>query len=311
MGLLTSQLAKTSPTCASCFPSSTLSNTTRCEKDAVVTSKTSFLQKRHSSAQPVQEEPAMAVCAAKLSKFVGTNLTPDPSGKNDFKLKELIKADRCYEHAAEMSEEEACDAVPTFTIKDPEYSNLAGQGPDSDGPKGVLYPDAAVIDGKSVDLLVTSKKFKSSDATKNGAAGGLVSLNMKCGKSATVTMTFVGKDKDPVVVPAAAVTVLDIDEGKKGKARTTVSSCGALSATAGSELDVEGEGGCKVYSSTTHGTADNNPQSSDAITDDQKKRAVTFLYGQGSSFEFDVAIGKGSGGRNLLFSLSPVLACQD
>jgi hypothetical protein len=212
-----------------------------------------------------------------------------------------------------MSEEKACDAVPTFKIKDPEYSNLAGRGPDRKAPKGILYPDAAVINGKSVDVLVTSKKFKSYDATKNGATGGLISLNMKCGKSATVTIQFVGKDKEPVVVPAAAVTVLDIDEGKNGKARTTVSSCGALSATAGSELtsDFEAEAGCMVYSSTTHGSGANNPQSVDSITDDQMKRAVTFLYGQGSSFEFDVAIGKASKGRNVLFSLSPVLGCEE
>jgi len=57
----------------------------------------SFLQLESNNTQPITEEPAMAVCALKLSKFVGTNLTPDPSGKNDFKLKELTKADRCYE----------------------------------------------------------------------------------------------------------------------------------------------------------------------------------------------------------------------
>lgn len=72
---------------------------TGCDEDAVVTSKKSFLQKSNSS-QPVQEEPALAVCAAKLSKFVGTNLTPDPSGKNKFKLKELTKAARCYDTSA-------------------------------------------------------------------------------------------------------------------------------------------------------------------------------------------------------------------
>jgi len=68
---------------------------TGCDEDAVVTKK-SFLQKVNST-QPVTEEPSKAICAAKLSKFVGTNLTPDPSGKNKFKLKELTKADRCYE----------------------------------------------------------------------------------------------------------------------------------------------------------------------------------------------------------------------
>jgi len=71
---------------------------TGCDDDAVVTSKKSFLQKGNST-QPVTDEPQKAICAAKLSKFVGTNLTPDPSGKNKFKLKELTKAARCYEIA--------------------------------------------------------------------------------------------------------------------------------------------------------------------------------------------------------------------
>jgi hypothetical protein len=69
---------------------------TGCDEDAVVTSKTSSFLQKHNHTQPVLEEPKMAVCSAKLSKFVGTNLTPDPSGKNKFKLKELTKADRCY-----------------------------------------------------------------------------------------------------------------------------------------------------------------------------------------------------------------------
>jgi hypothetical protein len=73
---------------------------TGCDDDAVglhQKKSKSFLQVDSNSTQPITEEPAMAVCALKLSKFVGTNLKPDPSGKNDFKLKELTKADRCYE----------------------------------------------------------------------------------------------------------------------------------------------------------------------------------------------------------------------
>jgi hypothetical protein len=74
---------------------------TGCDDDAVVSmhqkKSKSFLQVDSNSTQPITEEPLMAVCALKLSKFVGTNLTPDPSGKNPFKLKELTKADRCYE----------------------------------------------------------------------------------------------------------------------------------------------------------------------------------------------------------------------
>jgi uncharacterized protein YjbJ (UPF0337 family) len=71
---------------------------TGCDEDAVPKKEAaSFLQVQSEEIAPLTEEPKLAMCSAKLSKFVGTNLKPDPSGKNDFKLKELTKADRCYE----------------------------------------------------------------------------------------------------------------------------------------------------------------------------------------------------------------------
>jgi hypothetical protein len=50
----------------------------------------SFLQ-AHAEAAPYE-----AGCYAKLSKFVGTTLKPNPSGKCDSCFKELTQADRCY-----------------------------------------------------------------------------------------------------------------------------------------------------------------------------------------------------------------------
>jgi len=44
----------------------------------------------------VQKAPYEAGCYAKLSKFVGTTLKPNPSGKCDQCFKKLTKADRCY-----------------------------------------------------------------------------------------------------------------------------------------------------------------------------------------------------------------------
>jgi len=43
-----------------------------------------------------KKAPYEAGCYAKLSKFVGTTLTPNPSGKCKQCFKELTKADRCY-----------------------------------------------------------------------------------------------------------------------------------------------------------------------------------------------------------------------
>jgi len=50
--------------------------------------KASFLQ--------TDAAPFDATCFGKLSKFEGTSLKPDPSGKTSFGLKSLTKADRCF-----------------------------------------------------------------------------------------------------------------------------------------------------------------------------------------------------------------------
>mmetsp|Transcript_115058 Transcript_115058/g.199641 ORF Transcript_115058/g.199641 Transcript_115058/m.199641 type:complete len:535 (+) Transcript_115058:89-1693(+) len=51
-----------------------------------------FLQARNVQAKATGQ----VSCMAKLSKFVGTSLAPDPSGKMDGRLKKVTKADRCF-----------------------------------------------------------------------------------------------------------------------------------------------------------------------------------------------------------------------
>lgn len=43
-----------------------------------------------------QAPPFEAVCYAKLSKFEGSSLAPDPSGKSNFGVEKVTKAERCY-----------------------------------------------------------------------------------------------------------------------------------------------------------------------------------------------------------------------
>jgi len=47
--------------------------------------------------QETRKAPFDVTCYGKLSKFEGTSLKPDPSGKTSFGLKKLTKADRCFE----------------------------------------------------------------------------------------------------------------------------------------------------------------------------------------------------------------------
>ncbi len=56
--------------------------------------KKSFLQT--GADQKLQTAPFTAKCYAKLSKYEGTSLKPNPNGKCEQCFKELTKADRCY-----------------------------------------------------------------------------------------------------------------------------------------------------------------------------------------------------------------------
>merc|ERR1719231_66311 len=72
----------------------------------------SFLQK---------SEQADVTCMAKFSKFEGTTLKPDPSGKCKQCLKKLTKADRCYisdKGAAEAPAKAEEKEVPQKTFED-------------------------------------------------------------------------------------------------------------------------------------------------------------------------------------------------
>eukprot|EP00929_Paragymnodinium_shiwhaense_P095066 TRINITY_DN5601_c0_g1_i2.p1 TRINITY_DN5601_c0_g1~~TRINITY_DN5601_c0_g1_i2.p1 ORF type:complete len:668 (+),score=146.16 TRINITY_DN5601_c0_g1_i2:75-2078(+) len=58
-----------------------------------------FLQQRNSTSDyspAIEKNPDHPVCGLKLSKFVGTTIKPNPSGKCPGCLKTLTRADRCY-----------------------------------------------------------------------------------------------------------------------------------------------------------------------------------------------------------------------
>jgi len=201
-----------------------------------------------------------------------------------------------------------CSDLPQFTLKQPVYSNLGGAGPD-DGEAAILYPDAGLIDGELVDVKLTSDDFQSHKAALNGVAGDLGVLNHQPGTNGTLTFTVVSKAGEEISVDGMAITVLDLDEGKRGKGRAKVTVCDASCVEAGTELTTTSVvGGCQTVSSSKHGKADNNPTTVAAVSGDQKRRAVTLIYSAGSSFSFSIEHGSASsGGRNLLFALDPSL----
>ena len=114
-----------------------------------------------------------------------------------------------------------------------------------------------------------------------------------------------------VVLEQVSISFYDIDEGKKGKSRTTLTACGADNAivTTNTELTVSTVASCYAVSSSAHGTAADNPSSPNTLTPLQASRAATFVFTGADKASIKYAIGKGWGARNVFFLVEPTVAC--
>jgi len=208
-----------------------------------------------------------------------------------------------------------CTDGPTLNLKAPLYSNLGGVGPDVDSPQEILYPDAGIIDGQAVNVRVWTPDPYKGKASANGMFGSLGRLSMKTKQTNNFQVAVVNaRTGANVNLASLAMTFLDLDEGKNGNGRVSVSACGAEQfALDASELTLAYDGSCSSATSTTKGNGADNPSSvAGAMADDvASKRVVSYVFKPSNdgiySFTFDVS--KGYGYRNILFSLSPGAAC--
>jgi len=218
----------------------------------------------------------------------------------------------CVAGAPECAPEEVCTNAVKMNTLTVTQNNLGGVGPDS-GDEEIRYSNAAVINGKAVDLVLTTDgEFKTSKPSKNGNAGAFGVLNVKCGTSMTVTMKAVDSETGgPVMLDAVALTWYDLDEGKKQKGRATVTTCGSTGAivSENSELTLVREGDCSSATSSVAGTGKDNPKSPHSLDSVQISRAVTLPFKQVSEFSSTLSLAKGFKGRNFLFAIEPSVAC--
>ena len=218
----------------------------------------------------------------------------------------------CVAGAPECAPEEVCNNVVKMNTLTVTQNNLGGVGPD-EGAEEIRYGNAAVVNGKAVDLVLTTDgEFKSSKPSKNGNAGAFGVLNVKCGSSVSVTMKVVDAETGaPVTLDAVALTWYDLDEGKKAKGRATVTTCGSTGAivSENTELTVVREGDCSSATSSVAGTGKDNPKSPHQLDSVQVSRSVTLPFKQVSEFSSTLSLAKGSKGRNFLFALEPSVAC--
>jgi len=218
----------------------------------------------------------------------------------------------CVQGAPECAPDEVCTEAVKMNTLTVSHNNLGGVGPD-DGAEEIRYGNAAVVNGRAVDLvLTTDSTFKSARPSKNGNAGPFGLLNVKCGSAVSVTMKVVDTETgSPVTLDSVALTWYDLDEGKRGRGRATVQTCGSTGAivSENTELTVKREGGCSSATSSVAGTSNDNPQSPHNLNSVQISRSVTLPFKGVSEFTSTLSLAKGSKGRNFLFAIEPSVAC--
>jgi len=194
------------------------------------------------------------------------------------------------------------------------HSNLGGVGPDS-GAETLRYGNVGELNGRSFDLVVrdVGGSYSSRKPSRNGVSGELGSIAVNSGSSVTLEFQAVFPDTgELVLVDNLGFTVLDIDQGKKGKSSEKVEVCGSKTAIVSRtcELDVaETSSGCKSFTATTPGTGADNPNSPIGLTAQQADRAVSFGFVGVSSFQATFSVAKGWGQRLFSFAFHPGVSC--
>jgi len=210
-----------------------------------------------------------------------------------------------------------CTNGLSLTLKTPRYSNLGGAGPDLDSPQEILYPEAGVVDGRVVHVKVWTTDPYKGKAAMNGVKGSLGRLNMKTNQEVAFQLSVIDADSGaPLQLGALPMTFLDLDEGKNGKGRASVSVCNSEQFTVTpSELVLSFPEGCATATSSTKGTARDNPSSVEgALTDGvASRRVISYIMKEADSgiYSFKLSVAKGFGQRNFLFTLTPGAACSD
>jgi hypothetical protein len=211
-----------------------------------------------------------------------------------------------------------CSNGLSLTLNTPLHSNLGGAGPDLDSPEEIIFPSAGLVDGHEVNVRVWTYDTYAGNTMKNGVKGSLGRLNMKTNQEVTLQIAVVdAATNEPVMLSKSLpITFLDLDEGKKGKGRVTVTACGAQQfVTQSSELSSSTADGCSSVASTTRGTAKDNPSSVEgALTDDvASKRVVSYVMDATDTgiYSIKLNVAKGYGYRNFLFTLTPGAACSN
>jgi len=195
-------------------------------------------------------------------------------------------------------------------------SNLGGYGPDS-GPEEIRYEEAATVNGKKVDLVVTAASdYQSYVPGQNGVTGNFGQINVKYGTSVDLKFQYVKSGtNNPIKVSKFALTIYDIDHQNPDKAEI-VKVCGVDGVSTHpktSVKEIDAGPGCKGFKSTETAGSENNPNDpSVRLTKEQKQNSASFYFdGPISTFKVTMAVDGPvkESGRNFMFAGVPAIPC--
>jgi len=217
----------------------------------------------------------------------------------------------CVDGGADCDMPGICRNAVKVSLDTVSQNNLAGAGPDA-GTEEIRFTSAALVGDTVLDLVVKAVggNYKGK-ASRNGKKGEFGVTSMKSGKDVELEFSFQDSTGRAVVLDSVAMSFYDLDEGKKGKSRTTLTACDATNAilTTNTELTLQRPDGCFAVSSSQHGGKANNPVAPGSLTPEQGGRSVTLVYAGVSSVKVTLALSKGFGLRNTYWSFQPSLSC--
>jgi len=213
--------------------------------------------------------------------------------------------------------EEVSECGTEFDLSgdNPENNNLGGKGP-LQGPEEMRYKDAATIDGHHVDLVMRVAGDYTpgmADNSGTGTRNGFGAVSIAAGTD--VQLEFALEDSStgaPVTVDEFSIWIYDLDMGKRGRGKESVSVCGWDSLAAldtAPYLKETAHGDCTDVEATRTGTKRDNPTDRNALTDEARKRAMKVTWSNTNKANVKSTLGAGGDGRVFMFTATAMMKC--
>merc|ERR1719248_497887 len=137
------------------------------------------------------------------------------------------------------------ESVIDFSASSVVHNNLGGSGPDS-GPEHIRYASVAAVQGRPVDLLVstTSQGYTPEFSGGNGRQGGMGLISMKSGAEVDLKFQFVESGSNtPASLDSFTFAFLDFDRwiGGKGVECIKISGFDDYQVASDTEIDIDAD----------------------------------------------------------------------